>query len=82
MRELALHLVQPLLSKPDELEIQTVEADDVTILEAIVHDDDRALFEDDGGRTLRAIRNVISAAAGRRKATIELVDAFSPDGEE
>ena len=31
------------------------------------------------GLSLRAIRNILSAAAGRRKATIELVDAFSDD---
>jgi predicted RNA-binding protein YlqC (UPF0109 family) len=33
----------------------------------------------DKGRTLRAIRNVLSAAAGSRKATFDLVDAFRPE---
>ena len=79
MLDLAMHLIKPIVKHPDAVQMQVVEADDVTILEAVVHDDDRALLEDDGGRTLRAVRNVLSAAAGRRKASIELVEAFSEE---
>ncbi|MCB9662648.1 MAG: RNA-binding protein [Alphaproteobacteria bacterium] len=82
MEALALHLIRPLVAHPDDVQIQAVEGDAVTVLEALVHADDRALFEDDGGRTLRSICTVISAAAGRRKATVELVDAFGASAEE
>lgn len=80
MRDLALHLMQPIVAHPDAIELQVVEGEAAVILEAIVHADDREKLEEDGGRTLRAIRNVLSAAAGRRKATLDLVDAFSPEG--
>lgn len=76
MEALTLHLVRPLVAHPDDVRVQAFEGDAVTILETIVHPDDRVIFEDDGGRTLRSICTVISAAAGRRKATVELVEAF------
>lgn len=77
MQALVLHLVRPLVKHPDEIRIQTVEGEAVVTLEMTVHADDRAIFDEDGGRTLRAIRNVISAAAGQRKATLDLVEAHT-----
>lgn len=82
MKDLALHLLRPIAAHPDDIDIQVVEGDAATILEAVVHADDRAMLEDDGGRTLRSVRNILSAAAGRRKATLDLVDAFSDEDEE
>ncbi len=79
MEALALHVVRPIVSHPDEVAIQTIEADDVTILELMVHADDRDRFEEEDGRVLRAVRTILSAAAGRRKATLELVEAFSDE---
>lgn len=75
MLELAEHLLKPVIDHPEDLSIQVIEGDNVTILEAVVHPEDRPLLEGDGGRTLRAIRNILSAAAGRRKATLDIVDA-------
>jgi predicted RNA-binding protein YlqC (UPF0109 family) len=80
MQDLALHLMRPIAAHPDDIQLQVVEGEAAVILEAIVHPDDRETLEEDGGRTLRAIRNVLSAAAGRRKATLDLVDRFSPEG--
>jgi hypothetical protein len=80
MIELARHLLGPIIAHPEALQVRAVEGDAEIILEAILHADDRALLEQDSGRTLRAIRTVLSAAAGRQKATIDLVDAFAEDG--
>ncbi len=80
MQELALHLLRPIAIHPDAIALNAIDGEAVTILEAIVHPDDAAMLEEDGGRTLRAVRNVLSAAAGRRKATLELVKAFSAEG--
>jgi predicted RNA-binding protein YlqC (UPF0109 family) len=77
MIDLAEHLLKPLVSHPEDLSLQLVEGDSATILEAVVHPDDRALFEEDDGRTLRAVRNIVSAAAGRRKATLDIVEAHA-----
>ena len=82
MLELAEHLLKPVVDNPDDVSIQAIEGDNATILEAVVHPDDRASLEDDGGRTLRAIRNILSAAAGRRKATLDLVEAHAEASEE
>jgi predicted RNA-binding protein YlqC (UPF0109 family) len=77
MLELAEHVLKPVVKHPEAVSIQAIEGDNATILEAVVHPDDRAALEDDGGRTLRAIRNILSAAAGRRKATLDLVEAHA-----
>ena len=82
MIELAEHLIKPIVSNPDDVQIQAVEGESAVVLEAVVHEEDRAVFEDERGRTLRAIRNVLSAAAGRRKATLDLVDAHGASDEE
>lgn len=71
MEDLVRHLVTPLVANPDDVAVSTVDGDSVTIVELSVHADDRKIFEDDGN--LRAVRNVLSAAAGSKKATVELV---------
>lgn len=80
MVDLVKHLVTPLVSNPDDVSVQAVEGEALTVLELSVHDDDRSLFEDDS--TMRAVRNVVSAAAGSRKATVELVGDAGASAEE
>ncbi|MEZ4235996.1 MAG: KH domain-containing protein [Myxococcota bacterium] len=82
MEALVRHLVEPIVSHPDEVSLQTVEGEAVVLLELVVHPDDRDKVEGDKGRTLRAIRNVLSAAAGSRKATLDLVDEHGAHDEE
>lgn len=77
MEPLVRHLLEPIVQHPDALEIQEVDTDAVLIVEVVTHDDDRAILEDDDGRNLRSIRSILSAAAGSRKATVELVDSLS-----
>ncbi len=79
MEALVRHLVTPLLSHPDDVRVRAVEGESVTILEVAVHAHDRPVLEDEG--TLRAVRNIVSAAAGSKKATVELV-ADDEGGEE
>jgi len=73
MQDLVKHVVEPIVSHPDAIVIKAVEGESVLMLELSVHDEDRSLFEGDNDVNLRAIRNILSAAAGSRKATIELV---------
>jgi len=82
MKDLVQHLVQPIVAHPDDVNVHVVDGEATVILEMTVHADDRERVEGENGRTLRAIRNVISAAAGRRKATLDLVDEHSGDGGE
>lgn len=74
MEPLVRHLVTPIVDHPEAISVQAVEGEAVVMLELVVHPDDRAKVDGDKGRTLRAIRNVLSAAAGSRKATLDLVD--------
>ncbi len=83
METLARHMLEPIVAHPDALKMQTVDGESVVLIEVIVHDEDRERLEQDKGRALRSIRTVLSAAAGRRKATLDLVDEFGPaSGEE
>lgn len=77
MTDLVLHLVRPIVKHPDDVKVAVTDGEAAIQLDLTVHIDDREAVAGDGGRTLRSIRNVLSAAAGRKKATLDLVD---PDG--
>ncbi|MFT6142660.1 MAG: putative RNA-binding protein YlqC (UPF0109 family) [Myxococcota bacterium] len=77
MEALVRHLLEPIVSHPESIEIQEVESDAVLIVEVVTHEDDREVLEGDDARNLRSVRSILSAAAGSRKATVELVDALS-----
>jgi predicted RNA-binding protein YlqC (UPF0109 family) len=82
MESLVRHLVEPMLTEPEALQIQTIDGDNVVMMEMIVAGPDRERLEADKGKSLRSVRTVLSAAAGRRKATIDFVDEFGPADEE
>lgn len=82
MEPLVRHLVEPIVSHPEDVSLQTVEGDAVVMLELVVHPDDRDRVDGEKGRTLRAIRNILSAAAGSRKATLDLVEQHGAAHEE
>jgi len=77
MEGLVRHVLGPVLSAPDDLQVQAHEGRSATVFEIIVSDDDKDFLADDEEYTLRCARTVLSAAAGKRKATIEVVDAFT-----
>ena len=72
MEDLIRHLVEPAATKPEAVAITAVEGDDVLLLKLSVDEADNGLFEDD--RTMRSIRTIVSAAAGSKKASVELVN--------
>ena len=74
MEGLIRHLVTPFVAHPDDVKVKVVEGDAAIILEMSVHDADRHLLTDEDGRTLRHVRTVLNAAAGSRKATLDLLD--------
>jgi predicted RNA-binding protein YlqC (UPF0109 family) len=83
MIDLVEHLVRPVVQNPDEVRVHIVEEGDAAVMmELCVHQDDHAVLEDDRGRVLRAIRSILSAAVGSKKATVDLVETFSARGEE
>lgn len=79
MEDLVRHLVTPLLDHPDALEIRATDDDAVVEFELVVHDDDRETVDGHRGRTLRSIRNVLSAAAGSKKVSVDLANDDDDD---
>ncbi len=82
MEGLVRHLITPLVKHPESISIDVTEGEASIVLELDVHEDDLALFHADDGRVLRNVRTVLSAAAGSKKATIDLADADESGGEE
>lgn len=81
MKAVVEHVVRGLLSRPDEMVVNAVEGDASILLELSVAAEDLPRVKGPDGDTLRAIRTVLSASAGRRKAVLELLEPRS-DGEE
>lgn len=86
MEALVRHLVEPLVKHPEAVTLRVVEGEASILLELGVDPDDRALFTAEDGRVLRHVRTVLSAAAGSKKATLDLQDdgkaGDAPEAEE
>ncbi|MDP2306404.1 MAG: KH domain-containing protein [Pseudomonadota bacterium] len=73
MKAVVDHLVRGLVRNPDAVRLNTVEGEASVLIELSVAREDVARVNGPEGDTLRAIRAVLSAAAGRRKAVLELI---------
>lgn len=77
MRELLEYLARQLVDQPDEVEVEVFEEDDGTVvLELSVADDDYGKVIGRGGRTAKALRTVVKAAAVKenRRVLVDIVD--------
>ncbi len=74
MDKLVEFIAKGLVSQPDNVKVGVVEGQTVNIVELQVHDDDVPRIVGTDGEILRAIRQVLSAAAGRTKTMLELVN--------
>ncbi len=82
MEALIRHIVEPIVKHKDAVSIRQVDGESVVLLELLVHPDDREIVEGEKGRTLRSIRQIISAAAGQKKASVDLVEEHGSESEE
>ncbi|MCB9761564.1 MAG: KH domain-containing protein [Alphaproteobacteria bacterium] len=83
VEDLVTFLVRGLVDDPDAVRVAKVEGDATIMLELSVASDDVELVRGEDGETLRHIKAVVAAAAGRRKAILELMDGIpDEDGEE
>ena len=82
MEELVSFMAKGLVSYPDDVRVNAVEGESVMILELDVHPDDADRVIGDNGRTIRAMRQVLSAASGRRKTVLELLEPATDGAEE
>ncbi len=74
MQKLVDFLARGLVTQPDEVRVNTVEGETVVIVELQVHEDDVACILGKDDQIIKAIRQVLSAASGRRKTMLELVN--------
>ena len=77
MRELLEYLARQLVDRPDEVAVEEFTEDDGTVvLELSVAEDDYGKVIGRGGRTAKAMRAVVKAAAVKenRRVLVDIVD--------
>ena len=76
MRGLVLWLAQELVERKDGVRVEAIERDRSTVLELSVDADDLGRVIGRGGRTAKAFRTVLDAAARRegRRAVLDILD--------
>jgi len=76
MKDLIKRIVQSLVDNPEQVEISEIEGDRTLILEIRMAKADIGKVIGKKGRTVRAIRTILSAASGKAKkhAVIEIID--------
>jgi len=76
MKELIEFLAKALVDHPEAVEVREVEGEKTTIIELKVADDDLGKVIGRQGRTARALRTVLAAAATRirKRAVLEIIE--------
>ncbi len=76
LQALVQFLAQQLVDRPDEVEVEELEEDGAAVFELTVAEDDLGKIIGKQGRTARALRTVLSAAAAksRVRAVLEILE--------
>lgn len=76
MKDLVTFIAASLVDDPAAVQVAETEADDVVVLELRVAKEDLGKVIGKQGRTARAMRSLLSAAAGKdnRKARLEIME--------
>ena len=76
LEELLSHLVRSLVETPDEVEVSPVEEPDALVLELRVGEGDLGRVIGRQGRTAKALRTLLSAAAAkaRRRVILDIIE--------
>jgi predicted RNA-binding protein YlqC (UPF0109 family) len=67
MKNLIKRIVQALVDNPEQVEVSEVKGDNVLVLELRVAKEDMGKVIGKKGRTVQAIRSILSAASGKAK---------------
>lgn len=79
MEDLLAYMVRGIVDEPDDVDVDSFEEDDGTIvLELRVAPDDTGKVIGRGGRTISALRTVVKAASVRENSRV-LVDVIEDD---
>lgn len=76
MKDLILYIAKSLVDKPEEVEVMEVEGEKTTVLELRVAQEDLGKIIGRQGRTARAMRTILNAAATklRKRAVLEILE--------
>ena len=76
MKELVEYVARALVDHPDDVTVVVVEGERTKVLELSVHPDDMGQVIGKQGRTAKAIRTLLSAAATKEnvRAVLEIVE--------
>lgn len=73
-QELISHLLMPLLSQKDGMEMNVIEGSATVIIELTLHSDDHELLRKDEEDLLRNLQQILTVASNERKFSLELLD--------
>jgi predicted RNA-binding protein YlqC (UPF0109 family) len=76
MKELIQYIVLALVDHPDQVQVKESEQDDTIIIELTVAKEDLGKVIGKQGRTARAMRSVLAAAAGKinKRSRLEIME--------
>jgi predicted RNA-binding protein YlqC (UPF0109 family) len=76
MKELVRSIAQALVDRPDEVEVREIAGEKTTVLELKVADTDLGKIIGRQGRTARAMRTIVNAAATKlkKRAVLEILE--------
>ncbi len=76
MKELIESIAKALVDNPDQVQVRSVEGEQVTVLELRVHASDLGKVIGKQGRTARSIRTILAAAGMKLKKrfTLEILE--------
>lgn len=76
MRELVTYIAKALVDQPDEVNVTEVEGEQTSVIELRVAKEDMGKVIGKQGRTAKAIRTVVNAAATKisKRAVLEIIE--------
>ncbi|UCD66555.1 MAG: KH domain-containing protein [Deltaproteobacteria bacterium] len=76
MKELIQYIATALVDNPDQVQVNETEQDDTIIIELTVAKEDLGKVIGKQGRTARAMRSLLSAAAGKvnKRSRLEIME--------
>ena len=76
LQELVEYVARGLVTRPDDVRVTQAQKGDMIVYEVRVADEDKGRVIGKNGRTAKALRAIIGAAATKaeKKATVEIID--------
>ena len=76
MREMVEYIVKQIVDNPEEVKVQEMKGEKVTLLEISVAKEDMGKVIGKGGRIATALRTVVGAAAAKlkKRAVVEILE--------